>query len=358
MLSDLGERGVLEVIKKILPENKSEHILLGVGDDCAAIVPPSGELLVSTIDPCPTPVITMLGDDDFWYYGWFTMIINISDLGAMGAKPLGITLAIEAPEGMPVVDLERFYEGIIAASNEYDCPVIGGNVKDAPRFSCVGNAMGSVHKDQMLRRDGAKPGEKIVVLGDMGRFWAGVIYKLKSLDLSAEESEILLYNLKQPRPRINEGLALANLGLSKCAMDSSDGLIGCFYEIAQSGKDIDVSLDLSHVTTDPIVKKVAEMINIDVRKLMFAWGDWELVCTVEDHKLEQLKEVMKTYNCPVSVVGSVTQGTGNVWFTDGANKGRLNYVVSERFSKKSYFSHGLENYLHIMKTEPLYDNRR
>lgn len=355
VLSDLGESGVLEVIKKILPENKNENIVLGVGDDCAAIIPIPGELLVSTTDPCPTPVISMLGDHDLWYYGWFTMIINISDLGAMGAKPLGITLAIEAPEDMPVSGLERFYEGVLAASKEYNCPVIGGNVKDAPRFSCVGNALGSVHPDKMLRRDVAKPGEKIVVLGDMGRFWAGVIYKLRSLKLSTEESEILLQNLKQPKPRIKEGLALAELGISKCAMDSSDGLIGCFYEVARSGKNIDVNLDLTPVVPDPIVKKVADMVNIDVRKLMLAWGDWELVCTVEDHKLERLKEAMKAFNCPVSVVGTITEGNGEVWITDGAEKGRLNYIVSERFSKKSYFSHGLENYLHIMKTEPLYD---
>jgi thiamine-monophosphate kinase len=352
-LSDLGERGLLERIENLVPRTDKEHILLGIGDDCASIKPLKDEAIVLTIDPCPQPVISILEGEDRWYDGWFSMIINISDLASMGAKPLGILLALEAENDMLVTELDRFYEGILDASREFDCPVIGGNVKDATRFSCVGAAIGSVHPDRMLRRDRAKPGELVVVLGEMGRFWAGVIHKLESIPLTAEESLILMQNLQRPRPRIAEGRALAEHSLSRCAMDSSDGLVSCFYEIARASSGVDIYLDLADTEPDPLVSKVAELAHLDVRKLMLSWGNWELVTTVTVEKLARLSELMANLGCPVSVVGTVEQGSGKVWLRNEYSLEQLNYLASERFTKRSYFSHGLDRYLQSMRREPL-----
>jgi thiamine-monophosphate kinase len=352
VLSDLGERGVIERILTLTPQSSDEHIHIGIGDDCASIRPIQDEVMVITMDPCPQPVITLLGENDPWYYGWFTMIISLSDLGAMGAKPLGVLLALEAENDMKVVDLDRFYEGINEAAKEFGCPVIGGNVKDAARFSCVSTALGSVHPGRMLRRNAAQPGDLVVVLGDMGIFWAGIIYKLESLSLSPEESNTLLRNLRRPRPRIFEGRAVAEHGLAHCAMDSSDGLAACFYEIAKSS-NVDIHLNFTGCQPHPLVSQVAEIAGIDFRKLMLSWGDWELVITVPETNLDKLQQVMDDLNCPVAVVGKVAGGRGDVWFHDTTNLKRLNYVSSERFTKRSYFSHGLESYLQIMRREPI-----
>lgn len=354
LLSDLGERGILEHIKGMLPLNNREHVVLGVGDDCAAVRPVPDELIVITTDPCPQPVISLLGENDRWYDGWFSMIISLSDIGSMGARPLGILLAVEAEEDMAIQELDRFYAGVLEASITYDCPVLGGNIKDAHRFSCVGMALGSVHPERMLRRDTARNGEWVVVLGDMGRFWAGVIHRLESIPLDSKDSNTLLENLRRPRPRIREGRTLSDSGLARCAIDSSDGLVACFYEIARAGDRIDVHIDLSEIKPDPIVKKIADVAEIDVRKLMLSWGDWEIVCTVADNNLGDLQEVMRKLGCPVSIVGFIAHGNGDVWFHDQTGTGRLTYIASERFTRQSYFSHGLNSYLNVMREEPLF----
>lgn len=350
-LSHLGEQWILKRIQNLIPEVKQEHVLLGIGDDCAAIRPIKGEVIVLTTDPCPKPVISLLGEADHWYDGWFTMIINLSDLGAMGAKPLGMLLALEAENEMKISELDRFYEGVLEASRAYDCPVIGGNVKDAPRFNCIGTAIGSVRPEKMLRRDAARPGEKVVVIGEMGLFWAGVIHKLAEIPLALEESTFLLEPLRRPRPKVFEGRALAERGLARCAIDSSDGLNACFYEIARRGKDVD--LHLNALDPHPLVKRIAENAQIDVRKLLLSWGNWELVTTIAEEDLAEVQKLMSDIGCSVSIVGEVKEGKGNVWLDGDGGQQRLNYVASERFTRRSYFSHGLEGYLRLMREEPL-----
>ena len=353
VLSDLGERELLARIRTWIPKVEQDQVILDIGDDCAAIRPPQGEIMVVTTDPGPQPVISLLGERDRWYDGWFTMIVNLSDLGAMGATPLGMLLAIEAPNDMPVTDLERFYDGILAASQAFECPIIGGNVKDAPRFICVGTAFGSVAPQNMLRRDAARPGELVIVLGEMGLFWAGVLHKIESIPISSEESTRILEPLRKPRPRLVEGRSLAEQHLSRCAMDSSDGLTACFYEIARSGKGIDINLDFSAFVPDPLVGQIAAAARIDVRKLLLSWGNWELVATIDPRDLSIVQTLMADLGCPVQVVGSVTEGHGQVWLANNGEPQPLNYVASERFSKRSYFSHGLAGYLHILRDEPL-----
>jgi thiamine-monophosphate kinase len=355
VLANLGERELLNEIRKRFPTVEKDPLILGVGDDCAALSLKPGEIMVVTTDPCPTPVINLLENrQDYWHEGWFSMIINLSDLASMGATPLGFLMAVEAEEGMPLKKLERFFTGVRQAADTFQCPVIGGNVKDGPRFHCVGTALGAVQAERILRRDAAESGELMVVLGDMGHFWAGVIHYLENIPLRSIEREFLMGNLKRPLPRVKEGMALVQNGLSRCAMDSSDGLVACFYEIARTSQGVDVHLDFSQVQPHPLVLRVAGKAKIDVRKLMLAWGDWQLVCTVRKEKLSILKKIMKGLECPVSVVGHLEPGTGQVWYHDGKGTGRLSFVASERFTPHSYFSHGLASYLKIMRQTPLY----
>lgn len=352
-LVDLGERGLHERIAARVAGPAPPHVLLGLGDDCAALRVDETAVVVTT-DPCPRPVLSMLSGRDRVCEGWFSMAIGLSDLAAMGARPLGALLAIEAEEQMKLEELDAFYAGVLEAAERFDCPILGGNVKDAASFSCVATTLGAVDRDAMLRRDAARPGQYVVVLGEMGRFWAGVMQRLEGLKLEEGEAEILLESLRRPRPRVREGRALAEECLSHCAMDSSDGLTACFDEIARAGRDIDLHIDLSEVTPEPAVQRVAEATGIDVRKLLLAWGDWELVCTVEPIRLERVRERMAEFGCPVSVVGWVSAGTSQVWFHDPTRRGLLSNFASERFTSGSYFSHGLDVYVRILRNRPLF----
>jgi len=356
-LRQLGERSLLKIISDKFKNlyNDKAYLIKGIGDDCAAMAVPEGKAIVTTVDACPTPVICLIDEMDYWYYGWFTMIISLSDLASMGADPKGMLLSVEAPIDMKLKDFNRFYDGIIEASQSFDCPIIGGNVKDSTKFAATSTAIGYVDKNLMLQRNNAEAGDVVVVLGDMGTFWSGVISKLRQLniDFSNEDMQVLFKNLKKPVPRLKEGKALLEYHISKCAMDCSDGLIACFYDLAENGRHIDLKIDLSDFKADSAVENIAEVSGIDIEKLLMTWGNWQLVCTVKREKMQHLQAIMRALECPVNVVGEVVAGSGKVWYKDLKQEGILNYITSERFTNSSYFSFGLEAYLNYLIHEPL-----
>lgn len=356
-LVKLGERKILEIIASKLKNEDTKQqsgIIKGIGDDCAILDIADDEYLVTTVDTCPTPVICILNEEtNYKYYGWYTMLISLSDLASMGAKPKGMLISIEAPNNMKLWELMRYYDGILEASRKFGCPIIGGNIKDSDRFNCSSTALGVVKKNHVLERDQAKIDDYVIVIGDMGLFWSGVINRMCHLDLelSEIEKEKLNKNLVGAIPRLTEGQILVENSLANCAMDCSDGLTACFYEIAQSAKNIDIQLDLSNVTVDHVVEKVAQASGIEIEKILLSWGDWQLVCTTS--KLNELKEVFEKLNTPIHIVGKVVEGSGNVLINKDGKNGKLNYVASERFDESSFFSFGLDAYLEKMKKLPL-----
>ncbi len=86
---------------------------------------------------------------------------------------------------------------------------------------------------------------------------------------------------------------------------------------------------------------------------MLSWGDWELVVTVTEENLSKLENLMHEVGCAISVVGVVLKGSGIVWVREGRRRGKLNLIANERFTRHSYYSHGLENYFTMMCDEPL-----
>lgn len=340
-LSDMGERRILhEIIEKRFPA--SRDMLVPVGDDAAGILlSGTNNALLLTTDPCPIPVLWLLGEKDYFVFGWFSVLINASDLAAMGATPLGILLAVNARADMSIYDFEQFLDGVSQAASAFDCPVIGGNLKDAIEFSCVGTAVGLCQKDSILRRSGAQEGDLVVVIGDMGLFASSVLSRLHDITLNPSDMEKADRNLRRPIARVKEGQVLASKHLVTACMDSSDGLVNCFYEIALKS-NVDIYLDLAKTKPDKIVDTVSSELGIDWRKILLMWGDWELACTVSPEKLKALGEEMRSIGTPYSVVGKVKSGHGKVFIKDGTRYRSLHKMDNERFSGSSYFTHTLE----------------
>jgi hypothetical protein len=108
---------------------------------------------------------------------------------------------------------------------------------------------------------------------------------------------------------------------------------------------VDLNIDLDRLDPSDTVSAVAKAIGVDARKLMIGWGDWQLVCTAECERLEEIHKVMAGLGCPVTEVGWVSEGKGLVWAHDGqGRRGLLGDFASTRFSSSSYFTHGLEEY--------------
>lgn len=351
-LRDLGEaRIVRDLIVPRFPSPTAD--VTGIGDDAAILpAPPPGHVLVATTDPCPTPVICLLEKLDYYHFGRLTAVVNISDLAAMGAKPLYLLVATVMPETMLVCEYERFLDGLADACKLWDCPIVGGNIKDGPDFTANGTALGVVRSDRVMRRTGAREGDAVLIIGEPGLFWAGVLARLRNLPSLPQSIEHALAEaLYRPVARVREGQALASMGCVTSCMDSSDGVAACLFSLARAnGADIVIDGDL---TPHPAVAEVAERIGLDYRKLMCAWGNWELIITVPLTAVAIVLKAMQELGTPCRRIGQMAPGDGRVWVQDAGGRGLLQNFSSERFANTSMFTHGIQAYADLLMTAPL-----
>jgi len=255
----LGELGERYILNEIIPQYAS-----GVGDDCA-VSAFYGPNLAITTDPVPTPgALLFAGNDDPYYLGWLSVVINVSDLGSSGAKPEVLVASIEVPSTTFAYDFERMLLGIKEASDYHNIRFVGGNLKEAEKINITICAVGSV-AEPFLRK-GAAIGDEIIALGNGGHFWRDVLLQQSGEHLNKTSSA--LFKPKAQASNIQK-LRQNNFNFS-CAMDASDGLVPTLFELTRSNS---LGIDLF---VDRLIVKDTQLIGaVDSRLLWLGWGDWE-----------------------------------------------------------------------------------
>ena len=246
LISELGERGLLKLIEPYcLPKT--------IGDDGAIVrVPPDCQLVVTTdilVDGVHFSDRTTTAFD----VGWRSVAANLSDLAAMGAQPLGITVGLSLPPTLPVVWLEQLYAGMQACLRQYGTGIIGGDLTRSSVATVAITALGSARAEQIIARSTARVGDAIVATGYHGDAHAG-LQLLLNPELGTDVSNFIdLADLQQhrdrlitahqrPQPRLDILPILEQLRSSTSqifpisGMDSSDGLADAIVQIcAASG---------------------------------------------------------------------------------------------------------------------------
>ncbi len=196
-------------------------VQLGVGDDCALLQPPNGELLAVSTDMLIEGRHFFAGANPY-DVGHKALAVNLSDLAAMGAQPISFTLALALPASDPHW-LQAFSEGLFHLADAQRIELMGGDTTRGPLTISI-TVMGSVPNAQSLKRSGAQAGDELWISGTLGdaRLALEVLQNKRTLapDLFAKASE----RLHRPEPRVALGLALR--GIASAAIDVSDGLLG------------------------------------------------------------------------------------------------------------------------------------
>lgn len=203
---------------------QGDGVVLGVGDDAAVLRPASGCELVVTSDTLIAgrhfPAETGAGD-----IGWKSLAVNLSDLAAMGARPRWFTLALTLPDADDTW-LAGFAAGLRTLADAHGVALVGGDTTRGP-LSITITALGEVPAGQVLRRDGARPGDAICVTGTLGD-------AALALQQGSAADATLRARLDRPTPRIDAGLSLR--GLAHAALDLSDGLFGDLRHILDASR--------------------------------------------------------------------------------------------------------------------------
>jgi len=320
-VGSLGERETIRIIDRIVKSDVS----IGIGDDCAAIDMGNKYLLITTdMMVTKTHIPKGMGPYDI---GWSIVAVNLSDIAAMGGKPLGIVTAIGITRGHPIDFLEQMVDGMNDCALKFGTSIVGGDTKEHDDLILCGTAVGEVSKEGLLLRKGAKPGDLIAVTGSVGKAGAGFYSMKRSLNLKEAEDA-----LKRPWPRVKEGMALSSSGIVTSCMDISDGLSASVFELSRNS-GLTYEIDLAKV---PKAKEVELAFHDAERQkdLILNFGDdYELLFTIKRDAEPVLEKIAQDVGCPMTVCGKVTSGEENILIDNGKRE-RLENLGYEHFRSR------------------------
>ena len=237
--------------------------------------------------------------------------VNLSDLGAMGAEPAWMTLALTLPGEDPAW-LEAFSEGLYALADRYDVALVGGDLTRGPLTITV-QVMGWVPAGSAILRTGARPGDRIFVTGTIGDAGLGLAFRQGELTGEGADREHCCQRLDRPLPRVEVGLALR--GLASAAIDVSDGLAIDLGRIL-SASGVGAQVDLARLPLSPAAHR-AMTGGADWQRILAAGDDYELVFTVAEADVSALHRRLTALEVTVAEVGHIEAAPGLSWL--GAN---------------------------------------
>lgn len=293
-----------ELIKNHFTRARAGRALLGIGDDCALIAPAAGKQMAISSDLLIENHHFFAGADPRML-GHKSLAVNLSDLAAMGATPVGFTLALALPEANPHW-LQAFASGLFALADEFDCELIGGDTTKGPLAICI-TIFGELAPGQALRRDAAQAGDDIWISGTLGDARLALAHYWNEHTLPDAALAQAAPRMHVPTPRVALGQALAQGGLARAAIDISDGLAGDLRHIL-SASGLGATLDADALPAGPVLAQQ----DIDLRRRFCLAGgdDYELCFSAAPENRAAIMAAGQATNTAVTRVGRMETARG------------------------------------------------
>jgi thiamine-monophosphate kinase len=300
---DIGEQGLLQRLQRFCPAEV-------VGDDAALLTPHPGLDLVVTTDMLVDGVHfseqTTAPED----VGWRAVAANLSDLAAMGASPLGLTIGLGIAADQSVAWIERLYQGMADCLATYGTVLVGGDISRSPVRILSITALGQVAHHQAIRRNQAQAGDALLVTGVHGAARAGLALLLDpnwGQDLGAPERQALMLYHQRPRPRLEVITTLRQqFPTARVAgMDSSDGLADAVLQICRASG---VGAKIDSLPMPKALQQTASLSPAQAQDwCLYGGEDFELVLSLPRPVAEQL---LPQLGSDAQIIGEITAQNG------------------------------------------------
>jgi thiamine-monophosphate kinase len=292
---------------------------LGLGDDAAVVTPPAGCDIVLTTDGVITGV-HFFADDPPGAIARKVLRMNLSDLAAKGAKPLGFLLSIALPANIEETWVAAFAEGLGQDAEAYGCPLLGGDTDHTPGpLAVTVAAFGMVPQGKMVRRATAQAGDAVVVTGTIGDAALGLLKRKDSIlaerwSLSDEQSDYLSLRYLLPEPRT--ALTEAVLRLASAAMDVSDGLVGDLAKLCRAS-GVAAEIDVARVPVSDAAQAAYDTDATLIETILTGGDDYEILLTLAPQRLDAFRVAAQKAEVQITEVGRIVAGQGTHFIRDG-----------------------------------------
>src|ERR1044072_274561 len=318
---------IRQLREQVRSRSTSSRVSAGIGDDAAVISQAFGRDSVITSD-------LLIEDIDFrrastppHLLGHKALAVSLSDIAAMGARPIYSLVSFGLPEEVWRSDFkEKFYQGYLALADRFGVTLAGGDVSRSPEKIVIDSIVaGEISSGSAIMRSGARAGDKIFVTGTLGGAAAG----LKLIELGARVSEppavaggpskaddddaaiqSLLLRQLRPTPRVGWGIVMGSEKLASAMIDISDGLSSALTPLcAESG--VGAVIESASVPVDQNVIKLCGRRALDPLALALHGGeDFELLFTVSSENAARLPK--RVDGVEISLIGEITDKAGTV----------------------------------------------
>lgn len=300
------EQEILKVIRKTIPRSKKYLF------DDAAIIEKN---LILTTDTLVENTHFTLKTYTPEEVGWKAIAVNLSDIAAMGGKPLYALVSLSLPTNIKLPWINSFYKGLTNCANKYKAQIIGGNLARAKEINITITLIGKVNDKNIGKRSNAKEGDLVFTTGTFGDSACGF--------LLLKNKKKLLNNLvnihKKPIPRIELGQKIIKLTKRVSLMDASDGLADCLIQISNQSK-VRIIIDKDKIPVSQNTKSAANILNRDFVDLSLYGGeDYQLVGTASKTDCTKLAKIKE-----IKIIGRVINGKGSFLKQNNNRLVRLN----------------------------------
>jgi thiamine-monophosphate kinase len=311
MTMDLSEDELIAAIARLL-SGPQPGVVIGIGDDAAVLEPPTGQGVLTTdllVEGVHFERSTISARD----LGAKAITVNVSDVAAMGASPRAALASVALPPDVDASWVMELYGGMRDACAEYALSLVGGDTNRAELMVVCVTVAGDVPPGRAVGRDGARPGDVVVVTGSLGAAAGGLALSRASAATTAEAlsrpwGRPLLDALERPIARVGEGQLLSRCGAT-AMMDLSDGLAKDLSRLCRAS-GVGARVELAAVPIAPALREGAAALGVDALALALGGGeDYELVATLAaDDAGVARRELDEHFGVTLTAVGTIIEG--------------------------------------------------
>ncbi|CAN7707835.1 thiamine-phosphate kinase [Pseudoduganella sp. LjRoot289] len=326
-MKSMGEK---EFLRGLLPSLRvDKNFVNGFGHDASIVDIGLEKNIAFKIDRAARPVLRGRNPDWFKVWGRLAVVSNLSDLLAVGAEPKSFMVSIIVPGDYDAADIADIVAGCQGACEEHGVSFVGGDTKEGADAQVVGSAFGVVGRGLELGRGRAKPGDKLVIAGQVGGFMGAYALLRASDDVChSGVNERLWRYVSHPLPQIGTARAMSTMQVAAAACDLSDGLADAIDIFC--GDSVGITIQGAALPLHPLAAEAGRALGMDAVKLAFGVGDWALAYVLPSEKVAQFL-AQRPPDLAIAIVGEFTAGTERVIAAPNGTTVPAPTVINEHF---------------------------